>query len=518
MMKPRKKYLVAALGIAPCLVLVVVGFQVYSGSVSKQVKEKIASIGGISDKLKAFTYTDRNDSAEAFTFDVATTRDVRVHAWRINLWGSIDVSLATKDGTVVSRETLDVSDKTYQVYLEAGEYTVTAHFTDAFAGGCVIGVDYQRYYLEQLPALLDTDLDGLPNEMEADLGTDPELADTDGDSLTDYAEAVKYGTNPLEGDSDGDTIPDSDWEERREYTYSVYTRLLIREPFVLETMTDTYQDVRVVAGPDEDRYTEFEAVLYPDTQVPIAASSYPLTDLPDDIAIYTEPGIATNYDAGMQAEVQSIVGDAETDIQATLRILSWVRSETTYHLDYSLPEFGYIRVENGDVQVRNYDDPFPVDDMLRTHYYADSMFAERTHGTCTSVATLKCAMLRAAGIPCRLIQTIPVIFSHGSQTVPYSNNLTRDWSTKWEQPPGDDSEGVNHAYLEVYLGGQWLRVDQTIGIYFHSTDELSLKILSVADWSEVDFTETWPVDWIHERPFYTLVIEDQAALNRRPQQ
>jgi transglutaminase-like putative cysteine protease len=141
------------------------------------------------------------------------------------------------------------------------------------------------------------------------------------------------------------------------------------------------------------------------------------------------------------------------------------------------------------------------------------MFAERTHGTCTSVATLKCAMLRAAGIPCRLIQTIPVVFTHGSQTVPYSNDLARDWSTKWEQPPGDDSEGVNHAYLEVYLGGQWLRVDGTIGIYFHSADELFLKILSVADWSEVDFTETWPVDWIHERPFYTLVLEDQEPIH-----
>jgi hypothetical protein len=463
----------------------------------------------MTDRLKAFTYASRNDSVEIFVFDLAAARDVQVHAWRMNLWGSIDVSLVAKDGTVVSRETLDTSEKTYQVYLEAGEYTVTTHFDSAVAGGCVVGVDYQHYYLAHLPIVLDTDLDGLPDENESELGTDPGLADTDGDSLTDYDETVKYGTNPLEVDSDGDGIADSDWDERREYAYSVHTRLLIREPFVIETMTDTYQDVRIVGGSDADGYTEIEAIIYPDVLVPIAASNYPLIDLPDDVAVYTEPGIATTFDAEMQAEVREIVGDAETDVQATLRILSWVRTETSYHLDYSIPEFGYIRVQNGDVQVRNYDDPFPVDDMLRTHYYADSMFAERTHGTCTSVATLKCAMLRAAGIPCRLIQTIPVIFSHGSQTVPYSNKLTRDWSTEWEQPPGDHSEGVNHAYLEVYLGGQWLRVDGTIGIYSYSSDNLFLKILSVADWSEVDFTETWPVDWIHERPFYTLLLEDQ---------
>jgi transglutaminase-like putative cysteine protease len=367
---------------------------------------------------------------------------------------------------------------------------------------------YERYRLEHFPILIDTDHDGLPDKMEAKLGTDPVLADTDGDSLTDYAEAVKYGTNPLKADSDGDSIADSDWDERREYAYSVYTRLLIREPFDIEAMTDTYQDVRIVAGPDENGYTELETIMYPDTEVPIAASSYPLTNLPDDVVIYTEPGIATNYSADMQAAVQTIVGDAKTDIQATLRILDWVQTETSYHLDYSIPEFFYVTVEDEGVQVRNYDDPFPVEDLLRTHYYADSMFTERTHGTCTSVATLKCALLKAAGIPCRLIQTVPVVFSHGSQTVPYTNNLTRSWNTRFEQPPGDSCTMANHGYMEVYLGRQWLRVDRDIGIYCEAPG-LYLKILSVADWSEVDFTETWPVDWIHERPFYTLVIEDQ---------
>jgi transglutaminase-like putative cysteine protease len=507
--RQAKTYLVAALCVVLCLALVGVGLWVYSGFVGRRVEEKIASIGSISDKLKAFTYSNRNDSVESFAFRLPSARVVQLHTWQMNLLGNVSVSIAAADGTVIFQEALDTSSKTFQVFLEEGTYTVITHFSGAFAGGCVVGVDYQRYYLEQLPILLDTDLDGLLDEEEGELGTDPELADTDGDSLTDYAEVVKYGTDPLEEDSDGDGVADSAWDERREYAYSVHTRILIREPFIIETMTDTYQDVRVVAGPDENGYTEIEAILYPDVQVPIAVSSYPLTDLADDIAIYTEPGIATNYDAQMQAEVQTIVGDAETDVQVTLRILSWVRSETTYHLDYSLPEFVYTYVEAGEVEVRNYDDPFPVDDMLRTHYYADSMFAERTHGTCTSVATLKCAMLKAAGIPCRLIQTVPLVYSHGSQTVPYANNLTREWSTEWEQPPGRDVEGVNHAFLEVYLGGQWLRVDNTIGIYYHSTDELSLKILSVADWSEVDFTETWPVDWIHERPFYTLVIEDQ---------
>ena len=369
-------------------------------------------------------------------------------------------------------------------YLVAALGTVLLLVLVGAGTGLYLG--FRRNAVERTPVLLDTDGDGLPDEMEVKLGTEPVLVDTDGDTLTDYAETVKYGTNPLKADSDGDGVADSDWDERREYAYSVHTRLLIREPFDVEAMTDIYQDVRVVAGPDENGYTELETIMYPDTEVPLAASSYPLTDLPDDVAVYTEPGIATNYDAEMQTEVQGIVGDAKTDIQATLGILDWVHTETSYHLDYSIPEFYFTYIEEGDVRVRNYDDPFPVEDLLRTHYFADSMFAERTHGTCSSVATLKCAMLRAAGIPCRIIQTLPVVFYHGSQTISYTNSLTRDWSTQLEQPPGDDQVMASHAYLEVYLGGQWLRVDRDIGIYFQRTNELYLKTLSITDWSEVE--------------------------------
>ena len=48
-----KKYLVPALCVVLCLALVGVGFEVYSGFVSKQVEARIASIGGISDALRA---------------------------------------------------------------------------------------------------------------------------------------------------------------------------------------------------------------------------------------------------------------------------------------------------------------------------------------------------------------------------------------------------------------------------------------------------------------------------------
>lgn len=57
----------------------------------------------------------------------------------------------------------------------------------------------------------DTDQDGLSNGEEKELGTDPELADSDGDGLNDYEEAKELGTDPTQKDSDGDGYWDS-WE------------------------------------------------------------------------------------------------------------------------------------------------------------------------------------------------------------------------------------------------------------------------------------------------------------------
>ncbi|NOT00407.1 MAG: matrixin family metalloprotease [Phycisphaerales bacterium] len=54
---------------------------------------------------------------------------------------------------------------------------------------------------------LDSDGDGLPNALEADLGTDPNGTDTDGDGVSDSVEHFS-GTNPGDPDTDGDGCDD----------------------------------------------------------------------------------------------------------------------------------------------------------------------------------------------------------------------------------------------------------------------------------------------------------------------
>ncbi len=56
----------------------------------------------------------------------------------------------------------------------------------------------------------DCDNDGLSNVYELSLGTNPVMEDTDGDHLIDGDEVNIYNTNPLVPDSDGDGIKDGD--------------------------------------------------------------------------------------------------------------------------------------------------------------------------------------------------------------------------------------------------------------------------------------------------------------------
>jgi hypothetical protein len=57
---------------------------------------------------------------------------------------------------------------------------------------------------------IDSDFDGLSDAREAELGTNSQLPDTDGDGLFDRQEADVYKTDPLNPDTDGDTYQDGD--------------------------------------------------------------------------------------------------------------------------------------------------------------------------------------------------------------------------------------------------------------------------------------------------------------------
>lgn len=75
---------------------------------------------------------------------------------------------------------------------------------------------------------LDSDGDGLSDELETYIKTNKNIIDTDGDGLSDYQEVVDLGTDPLKADTDGDGVSDYDEDQDGDaltngYEYSIGT-------------------------------------------------------------------------------------------------------------------------------------------------------------------------------------------------------------------------------------------------------------------------------------------------------
>ncbi|MBI4092963.1 MAG: hypothetical protein HY420_03495 [Candidatus Kerfeldbacteria bacterium] len=72
------------------------------------------------------------------------------------------------------------------------------------AGRGLTNLTTKTFDARQASPLADSDLDGLTNDLEATLGTNPTNPDTDKDGLSDFDEVRVYRTNPSNPDTDND--------------------------------------------------------------------------------------------------------------------------------------------------------------------------------------------------------------------------------------------------------------------------------------------------------------------------
>jgi len=349
--------------------------------------------------------------------------------------------------------------------------------------------------------ILDLDKDGLEDSLEAKLGTNPKLSDTDGDGLSDYDEYCKYRTDPAKEDSDGDGKPDSDWDERREYTYTIRAICEIRPPSDIEMINDLYQDAQGVSKKATlGDATVVEVLLFPFATPHVYAQPYPRRSLPNSLRQYVQPTVSMNFSPEMKEEVGNIVKHTATDIEAIEKILQWIGSET--ELVRELPHWSYFNIVDGKiVWHKSVGDLQRDEQFLETNFFGDSMFKKKVHGTCSSTAILRGTMFRAAGLPTRLIQTLPLITRYTGDPKPLGERLRmRVMAKGYDWGPG--SGGANHTYNEVFLNNCWVRVDDSIGTGPFVGDRLFVKAWSSASWNHLK------EEWNDKRCFRALDVSD----------
>ncbi len=319
----------------------------------------------------------------------------------------------------------------------------------------------------------DPDGDGLSDDLEEAVGTDPHHWDTDGDGLSDYTEVTKYLTDPLKEDSDGDGILDSDWKEKREYTYTVRFEGEVYKPFDTPTMTNHWQDL-VAYAVDGDKLT-YELVLYPNAHALLNPAPYPRTDLPQGFfEEFTRPTTLFNYNDTMQSYLSELVEGCSDDYEVVKALHRWQLQNFEWSelqprpgtgSTLALPTLSFT-IRPGKIEKRElasskfcmhaYEAGWTDEQIIDDVMLGGSMFQNRRHGTCGSTSILMATMLRAVGIPTRIVSTVGLADLRNPDHERFVEGLPLSVLVEF----GEESfDGGGHVFSEALIGNQWVGVE-----------------------------------------------------------
>jgi hypothetical protein len=302
--------------------------------------------------------------------------------------------------------------------------------------------------------------------------------DTDRDGLSDFHETHKYFTDPAKADSDGDGVPDGEWDERREFTYSVRAVMHVMAPFDVASMCDDYQDVRVLEqGPD---LLEFEVVVYPFNT--LAQSIEPAGRLPSepaaDLRPFVAPGVCGNWDEPMrkalltELEGKGIQLDELDDVAAAKAVSSWLMERSTYEDGFTTfafefeggaPKVSPLQADEVEATLQRFGRT--LEEQLDRELFGKGMFTTRTHGSCTSSAIYLSTGLRAAGIPTRTIVCVPIVDSSDAREVAWIDERIEHVGVRAVlRASAEEQRGswTSHTFNEVHVGGRWRRLNYTV--------------------------------------------------------
>lgn len=159
----------------------------------------------------------------------------------------------------------------------------------------------------------DSDNDGLSNDREAILGTDPQKSDTDNDGIADGDE-VGNGTSPVDYDSDGDGLSDGKEVELKTHPNDIDSdddgledgyevNSFHTDPLKMDTDGDRLNDKEeetqrtnaLVAGSDDDGSSDYDEIyvrrtdpLIPDVSLTLTLQDSETSKLVSGVTVYLD--------------------------------------------------------------------------------------------------------------------------------------------------------------------------------------------------------------------------------------
>jgi hypothetical protein len=105
-------------------------------------------------------------------------------------------------------------------------------------------------------------------------------------------------------------------------------------------------------------------------------------------------------------------------------------------------------------------------EMFEHEVLGRSMFYNKVHGSCTSTSVYLTTLLRALGIPTRIVFCIPPFDPNDArQAEMFYGNINHHQVRETVRQALDGMSGfVNHLFNEVYVGNKWVRLNySTLG-------------------------------------------------------
>jgi hypothetical protein len=123
------------------------------------------------------------------------------------------------------------------------------------------------------------------------------------------------------------------------------------------------------------------------------------------------------------------------------------------------------------------------------------MFRNRARGSCTPTAILLATVLRAAGVPTRLVLTVPPIDPNDRAQRKLLDGISDpEVREVLERALGETRGWVGHTLNEVFVEGRWVKLNYT-ELGQRNLDPAYLGLMTqvnrMADWADAGLVDTW---------------------------
>jgi hypothetical protein len=311
-----------------------------------------------------------------------------------------------------------------------------------------------------------------------------------GEGISDYAKAHKY----LGAD-------------RKEFTYTITSVMQFAKPFDVADMTDDYQDARLIAQDADSATVEI-------TYYPLNTNRAGIGENPNwkrdyaHMTKYLAPAATENWDEKMRAELlaelrqDGINPDSLTDLQVVTQVSRWLKRRSRFTTAFAI---WLVHYPKGTPEVfpplrqafdKEKATPGTTDQsMFDQEVLGRSMFYSRVHGSCTSYSIYLATVLRALGIPSRIVFFVPPVDPNDRQQTEMLLSAIHHNGVRTAIRHGLPRGGfANHLFNEAFVGNRWVRVNYDV-VGQNTLDDsylgLLTHILTTDSISHVPIAETW---------------------------